>query len=256
MLHRRALFAAPLFAAASAWAQQPPLQIDVSVHFDSATLLWVPFRAPGLPAGMMLRPLRRIDDGGLRSAVVRMAAGYTSGGRRRIRNRIQIYVLSGEVAIGDLKLRRASYACLQPGSNLPSIGSPVGAEFLIICDGAPAFEAVTGGKDLEGAVINERVNTDTTVRLWEDPVSGANTSHIRVPSGWTSPGPEYHPCQEEIFCITGDIAPDDIRILKPGWFLWNPPYGVHGFRLFSTAGGTVLEWHDAKWAKLIYEGPV
>ena len=88
----------------------------------------------------------------------------------------------------------------------------------------------------------------------EDPVTGATLSHLRVPPGWTSEGPEYHPCQEEIFCLTGDIAPDRIRILRPGWFLWNPAYGVHGYDLHSTVGGTVLEWHDGPWAKIIYDG--
>ena len=258
-MNRRALFKvipSMALAANAAVAQTiaPEPQIDVSVYFDSATLAWVPFRPKGLPGGMMLRPLRRTDDGSLRSAIVRMPAGWSSGGRRALINRIQIYVMSGEVTLGDLKLRRNSYVCLQPGSTMAALGSSVGAEFLIVSDGAPVFVDSTGGADHVGAVVFERVDTDKTIRLWENPDNGATMTHIRVPPGWTSPGPEYHPCQEEIFCLTGDIAPDDIRILKPGFFLWNPPYGVHGFHLFSTAGGTVLEWHDAKWAKLIYQG--
>ena len=30
------------------------VRVDVSLCFDSGTLLWVPFRAPGLPAGLRL----------------------------------------------------------------------------------------------------------------------------------------------------------------------------------------------------------
>lgn len=99
-----------------------------------------------------------------------------------------------------------------------------------------------------------RVPSDRTSRLWEDPVSGATMALLAIPPGWSSPGPEYHPCQEEILCLTGDIAPDDIRKMTAGWFLWNPPYGVHGYHLHAINGGTVLEWHDAPWAKVVYKG--
>ena len=71
-------------AQSAAQSSEPKPRLDVSICFDSATMLWVPFRARGLPAGLMHRPLRRLDDGSLRSAVVRIPAGWSSGGNTRL----------------------------------------------------------------------------------------------------------------------------------------------------------------------------
>ena len=244
------------------------IRVDVSVCFDSATMLWVPFRPPGAPEGLRLRHLRRLDDGSLRSAIVNAPAGWESGGPLRLLSRLQIYVTSGTLQLGDRALNQNAYFNYAADSVMPSFGSETGAEFLIVCDGPPAFESAAGEPGASDALVIEDVAAEFETRgadpsrprnmggwtLWEDPVSGATLSFLKVPPGWTAPGPEYHPCQEEIFCLTGDIAPDDIRILKAGWFLWNPAYGVHGFHLHSTEGGTVLEWHDGPWDKVIYEG--
>ena len=245
------------------------VRVDVSVAFDSATMLWVPFRPPGAPAGLRLRHLRRLDDGSLRSAIISAPAGWDSGGRLRLSSRLQIYVTSGALSLGDRSLKTNAYLNYGAGSVMPAFGSDTGAEFLLVCDGPPAFEAAAGQSEATDAIVIEDVATEFEARgtdgkprsmggwtLWENPESGATMSFLKVPPGWKSQGPEYHPCQEEILCLTGDIAPDDIRILKAGWFLWNPAYGVHGFHLHSTEGGTVLEWHDGPWAKLIYEGEV
>ncbi len=233
-------------------AEREP-RLDVSVALDSSTLLWVPFRARGLPAGLMHRPLRRLDDGSLRSAVVRIPAGWSSGGRNRLAERIQMYVIAGALRMGDRTLTKDTYLCNHSGRVMPVWGAVDETEVLLVCDGPPAFNS-TDDPAQDMAILIEDVASGGYSRLWEDEESGATMSFLRVPPGWTSEGPEYHPCQEEIFCLTGDIAPDDIRVLKAGWFLWNPAYGVHGFHLHSTEGGTVLEWHDGPWAKLIYEG--
>jgi len=87
-------------------------------------LLWVPFRARGLPAGLMHRPLRRLDDGCLRSAVVRIPACWSRGGKTRLAERIQMYVLSGVVRVGDRTLKAGSYLCNHPGRVMPAWGLP------------------------------------------------------------------------------------------------------------------------------------
>ena len=205
----------------------------------------------------MHRPLRRLDDGSLRSGILQIPSGWSSGGNTQLKQRFQLYVLSGSLRIGDRTYNKDTYICHHDGLVLAEFGSGEGpqggAEVLIVCDGPPAFE-LTPEPAGTLAIVVEDVPSKGTTQLWEDPRSGATMSHLQVPPGWTSEGPEYHPCQEEIFCLTGDIAPDRLRILKPGWFLWNPAYGVHGYDLHSTAGGTVLEWHDGPWAKVIYEG--
>jgi hypothetical protein len=110
-------------------------------------MLWVPFRAKGLLAGLMHRPLRRLDDGSLRSAVFRIPAGWSSGGNTRLAERIQMYALSGAVRVGDRVLKASSYLCNHPGRIMPQWGSveegPTGeeAQVLLICDGSPTFRA-------------------------------------------------------------------------------------------------------------------
>lgn len=262
------LFAGPPSRKAVAMEADPRIRVDVSVCFDSATMLWVPFRPPGAPAGLRLRHLRRLENGSLRSAIINAPAGWDSGGPLRLSSRLQVYITSGELRLGNRALKQNAYFNYAAGSVMPPFGSKSGAEFLLVCDAPPAFEPAAGNSETRDALVIEDVAAEFETRgkdpsrprnmggwtLWEDPESGATLSYLRVPPGWTSPGPEYHPCQEEILCLTGDIAPDDIRILKPGWFLWNPAYGVHGFHLHSTEGGTVLEWHDGPWDKFIYEG--
>jgi hypothetical protein len=201
----------------------------------------------------MHRPLRRLDDGSLRSAVVRMPGAWTIQGPSHFQTQVQLLVLQGELRLGDAVLPRFGYAALPPGFNVTRFESATGAEFLLVCDSDPVL-AATAGMSTDGATILANPPTDRTTRLWKDERTGANTSLIVVPPKWEVEGPEYHPCQEEIFCISGDIAPDDIRVLKAGWFLWNPPYGVHGWHLHSTAGGIVLEWHDRAYARTVYRG--
>ena len=251
---------------AAAMDAEHKILLDVSVCFDSATMLWVPFRPPGAAEGLRLRHLRRLDDGSLRSAIVNAPAGWDSGGPLRLASRLQMYITSGELRLGDRTLKKNAYLNYAADSVMPPFGSKTGAEFVLVCDGPPAFEAASDDAVARDALVIENVATEFETRgrdpsrprhmggwtLWEDPASGATMSYLKVPPGWDGGAPEYHPCQEEIFCLTGDIAPDDIRILKPGWFLWNPAYGVHGFHLHSTQGGTVLEWHDGPWEKIVY----
>jgi hypothetical protein len=69
-----------------------------------------------------------------------------------------------------------------------------------------------------------------------------------VPGGFEGKGPNWHPCNEEIFCLEGDIGPDDRRIMTPGHYLHNPARCVHGYHEHSRNGAVVLEWHDALWS--------
>ena len=84
--------------------------------------------------------------------------------------------------------------------------------------------------------------------LWQDPISGCDTRLLKVPAGFEGRGPNWHPVNEEIFCIEGDIGPDDTKLLKPGWYLHNPAYGIHGYHEHSKNGAVVLEWHDGPWS--------
>ena len=81
--------------------------------------------------------------------------------------------------------------------------------------------------------------------LWQDPVSGADTRHLTIPKGVSGLGAEWHPCHEEIFCLTRDAVAGDAHPFRAGSFLYNPAYAVHGGnRTVNAAETTMLEWHD------------
>lgn len=131
--------------AVPARAAEPDIQLDVSICFDSAMLLWVPLRIPGLPAGLMHRPLRRLDDGSLRSALVQVPAGWSSGGSLKLGTRVQLFVRSGELQLGGQMFGQNGYVLQHPDRVLAAFSSAKGAELLIMCDSRPSFALAKGG---------------------------------------------------------------------------------------------------------------
>src|SRR4051812_41455828 len=102
MLQRRSFLAAAPVAAlagavpmAKAVVPAPAMKIDVSICFDSGTVLWVPLRLIGAPPGLMHRPLRRLEDGTFRSGIVTARTAWTTTNTLKIFNRIQILLLKG-----------------------------------------------------------------------------------------------------------------------------------------------------------------
>ena len=242
------------------------LRIDVSVCFDSANVPWVPFRPAGAPEGLRLRPLRRLDDGRLRSAVVKIPPGWTSGGHLKLLARQQMFVLAGELRLGDLALGENAYVCQPANSMMPEFGSEAGVEMILVADGTPAFSPASDGDDGAATILEDAYSVpffepeiDGWVlsgiehrTLWRDEKTGADTRLLKMPGGFAGGGTNWHPCNEEIFCLAGDIGPDYDRILKPGCYLWNPAYAVHEYNGHSVDGCTVLEWHDGDWSLNMY----
>jgi hypothetical protein len=238
------------------------LAYDISVHQDTAALADEPLNLDGLPGGAMMRRLRDLRDGAVRSALVTLPQGWTSGGPLRSATVQQIFVLSGALRIGDARIGPQGFAVVKAGAVMGELVAEDEAQAILILDGpqtySPAAEAdgegvlvvedafaiepitpVIHGRRLEG--FERRV-------LWLDEQTGADTRLLRVPGGFKGGGPNWHPVHEEIFCIEGDIAPDDTRLMSAGHYLWNPAYGVHGFHEHSREGCLVVEWHDGAWA--------
>ena len=256
MLHRRSLIAAVPAAfinavpSAKAVVPAPALKFDVSICFDSATVLSVPLRMIGAPLGLMHRPLRRLEDGTFRSAIVTAQAPWTTSNTLKLFNRIQVLLLKGEMRVGETVMKARSFACLPPGY-VAKIDIAPGAEFLMIGDGEPMFESSAMPTRNPEAIFLHDLVYEKSRMVWRDSETGGTTHFVTVPAGWHVDGPEVHPCQEEIFWLSGDIAPDDIRIMTPGWFLWNPINSVHGWNLHSSGGGTGLEWHDRLYSRTV-----
>ncbi len=235
---------------------EPALSENLSRCQHSADIPW---RAadpywPGADGGKILRML---DDGQVRSAVVRLPAGGVSPAQTAVAATVQGYVLSGHVIASEHVLKAGGFFVIPTGQAMPAVESVTDTELLVVLDDPARAQAAdvrpelipntqdiapfvpeVGGMRLEG--FERRV-------LWEDPHTGADTRLLTVPAGFEGKRPNWHPVHEEIFCLAGDIGPDDTRLMTPGSYLHNPAFGVHGYHEHSRGGAVVLEWHDGPW---------
>lgn len=241
---------------------------DVSVVVQTDAVPWEALRLDGLPAGLEVRPLRRLGDGSVRSAIVKVPAGWSSDGWVRPQVAQQGLVLQGSLAIGEARLGPEHYFNHPAGGRIGPIRAEVETEVLWIFDGAQAFVPADPGPLADGtiesldtaavawieSVIEGRPTGIKRKVLWLDPVTGADTRLLIVPPGFEGRGPNWHPINEEIYCLEGDIGPDDVRVMGPGTYLHNPAFGVHGYHEHSRGGARVLEWHDGQWILTFVEG--
>ncbi|MCB2107284.1 MAG: hypothetical protein KDE14_06260 [Rhodobacteraceae bacterium] len=244
----------------------PPLQHDISVAFDTAKVAPEPFTAPGLAAGLSMRPLRRLANGALRSAIVDMPSGWTSEAARIVGGPQQYFILKGRLRLGAQILTTNAFFAGFADETIPAMAAESDVSMIAIYDAPPAYAAPAVGANTVH-VIPDPDKIDPIVPeidgkklvgferrvLWENPANGADTRFLRIPGGFQGRGPNYHPVHEEIYHIWGDGGPDDKRKLSTGWFLWNPAYSVHGYHEHSPEGMVLLEWHDGKWAYVPYK---
>ena len=240
------------------------LDIDTSIctHMDA-----IPSEPLTLgTSGPTLRPLRRLDSGALRSGVVDVPSGWSSETPLRVATTLQMFLVTGALRIGGKPAAANGFVLVRAGGVLPVMVADSDTRLILINDGEQAWTPAEAGDDAEVTpdvmavepivpVVAGRVLTGFERRvLWIDPETGADTRLLRVPGGFEGKGPSWHPVQEEIFLLEGDIAPDDGRPMRPGSFLWNPARSVHGFHEHSRGGCTLLEWHDGLWSVTLYEG--
>jgi hypothetical protein len=245
---------------------QPQLKHNTSVSFDTARVPSEPFTAPGFPSGLTVRPLRRLDDGTLRSGILHVPANWKSSALSIVGGPQQYFILSGQLRLGDKTLRANAFFAGFADETIPEIACETAAEVIAIYDAPPAYTPAKAGAAPVHIIpdVHEITPITPEIRgrkltgferrvLWENPANGADTRFLRIPGGFEGGGPNYHPVHEEIYHIWGDGGPDDSRKLQTGWYLWNPAYTVHGYREHSAEGMVLLEWHDGKWAYLPYQ---
>ncbi len=244
---------------------EPDLKYDASVLVDSAALPWEPFSPEGYAAGIRMRVLRRLDDGTLRSAILDVPAGWSNAAALAGRVAEQGYVLSGVLQVGGRRLEAGSFYFHPAGATSGPVSSKTGARVIAIFEGAQSYGAASNARASTASTAIEHLVAENVppfepviggrkigVRrrvLWEDPVSGADTRHLTLPAGLSGLGAEWHPVNEEIFCLSRGPGPVIEGDLRTGWFLYNPAFAVHGgHRRVQPSDMTLLEWHDGKWA--------
>lgn len=237
--------------------------------FESAMLINADEVAPETfnfgPAPAQVKPLRKLPDGTLRSGLLNLPEGWTSSTHLRARATLQLMLRRGRITLGNRTLATDAFVVVPAGGVLPPITVLQNSELLIITDAGQSFEpAPSSGAD---ALITEDVYAIEPIVpviagrplvgferrvLWLDPTSGADTRLLRIPAGFSGPGPNWHPVNEEIFCLEGEIEPAEGRSMQAGWFLWNPARSVHGYHESTRPGCTLLEWHDGPWDLVKY----
>lgn len=206
-----------------------------------------------------VRPLRRLDDGSLRSALVTLTAGWRCKAALEVAAIQQFAILKGCLRLGDRALGASAFVVVRAGDTMPPVEVTEDCELLLIQNPDQSYRPA---EDAGDALITEdmfAVEPFTPVIdgtplhgferrvLWLDPDSGADTRLLRVPGGFRGAGSSWHPVEEEIFCVEGDIRPDPSRPMRPGSFLWNPARSIHGFDEYTENGCILLEWHDGPW---------
>ena len=236
----------------------PDLQHDISVCFDSlnAPRDRIDFGSGSMP--LAVRVLRRTDDQALRSVIADLPAGWRVTGTGST-GHVQGYVLDGTASLDGRALPSGGFFVQHGGTGLRNLTTQGGAQLLLIFDGAPDFSAkvptapvvfLANALEVEAItpVVNGLSKEGFSRRvLWKDAANGADTRLLQV-ARFEGMGPSWHPVHEEIFCLSGDIGPDDRRLMKPGWNQHNPAFGIPGYREHSHGGATILEWHDGEWS--------
>jgi hypothetical protein len=238
----------------------PDLSFDTSTLINTADLEAEPLALPGLASGLMALVLRRTDDGHLRSAVVDLPAGWSSGPCAGAVGH-QGYVLAGTLHDGENTLAPGTFFFHPPGHAF-DWRCDQSVRLVLILNGPQSYAGSASRNRSPEAIPALRPEsvpvTPSTIEgrptgvirrvLWQDSATGADTRHLTIPAGVSGLGAEWHPCNEEIYCLTRDTTPGDDGALRAGCFLFNPAYAVHGGnRTVNAAEMTLLEWHDGLW---------
>lgn len=243
-------------------AQPKDLAYDISVCVHSDDIAREEAAIWGTrPVG--LRPLRRLPDGTLRSGIVTLPKGWTADACVPAANQ-QMAILSGRVAFGETTLTGGAFTVVRAGAVMPAMTAEEETVLILIqdegqsytpADGAAADAApeaivvpdVTAIEPFTPVIDGVRLHGFERRVLWIDPDTQADTRLLRIPAGFRGAGANWHPVQEEIFCLEGDIQPDDTRPMRAGSYLWNPARSIHGFDEVTHGGCVLLEWHDGLW---------
>ena len=185
-----------------------------------------------LAAGPLSGLSRRVlsEDGATRASTALLRAPADWEGRAgELEGYVEIFVVRGNVAVGDVTLGRLGYASLAAGTQ---IAIAAGTELLLMVDPARA-----------GSIPSEPATIDGEQLDWEQELHGApggvgvkvfhgaddkgpvtllvgNVPHYRS-------GPEFHECPEEILVLEGDVGNEGVSV-RAGDYLWRPEYITHG----------------------------
>lgn len=220
-------------------------------------LPWEPAHGENWPVGAEVKVLSRDESSGALTGIVRLPEGYRRGAGHH-EGATEYLVLSGGLRVGRALRGRGYYGYSPSGTNQEPWVSDEGAELLFMArDSTPDFVPKPG-------IVREdagQIQLDTARIPWmitpvEGPPPGICVKLLRhveetgelaalianVPQ-FDYPKLEFHDCIEEIFCVSGDIWLGNAGAMRPGSYLWRPPYITHG-PFYSEHGSVLFLWVD------------
>jgi hypothetical protein len=165
---------------------------------------------------------------------------------------VEIFVLLGEIMLGDLSLRPGNYAYLPPGSSGLSMSTLHGAQVLYFLSDADSRAIIRTPLFMSRDVVPWQPISDDAFdvglqvkELRSDPGSGARTYLLKVEPGATLPWQKSSVVTEGFLlsgdyrhseCVNGKVITGEYT---PGGYFQRPPQAVNGGPLAGSTEGAV-----------------
>lgn len=212
-----------------------------------------PLPALGWPVGATMRVLSISSTNGALTGELLLPAGYRRPAGHYA-TQVEWLVLEGAVRVGGT-LRGVGYFEFNPaGGATEALTCDQGAKILLLCRARPDFVPAPGPHGTA-----DRIQLDSEVMPWEGshipgpppgiilkllrhvPETNEMTWICANPPRWDYPMLEYHDCIEELYLIEGDIWLGNSGTMRPGSYLWRPPFITHG-PFYSQTGAVLFGW--------------
>ena len=221
--------------------------------------------------GVESRLLSHDDATGACTLLVRYPAGWRSSDLHHLDVDEELFVLGGDLEIGESKHTEKSYAHLPAGYDRAGARSAGGAVVLTFFSGEPrSVPGAAPAGTLDERRLVERVDGHAgdwggnfhpqfppgagRKFLRRDPIDGEETWLLGTMPLRSGRRPEKHPVVEEMFLLSGELV-GHVGVMQAGAYFWRPPEEWHGpfgsktgnLMLFRTKGGplsTVYTDHE------------
>lgn len=203
-----------------------------------------PLEIEGLPPGLRLKTLSRDESNGALSGVLEIPAGWSFDGDFTANAPEQLFVLRGDLEIGDCRMTEQFYSYRPAGAAHGRMRSETGCETIVMWDAEFTVNAGDKG-DADGVIVNDTIKTYWEPTIATGPAAGIKVKRLRevketgemtfivgIMPNWYEPRPEHHPCVEESFKIFGDMNLNmnlgDKLVMGERSYFYRPPWIKHG----------------------------
>jgi quercetin dioxygenase-like cupin family protein len=204
---RRGIAAGCLVAAAAltACVSSPGARVPYPAFVQAAEL--EPVFTAALP-GTRAQPLFLDGREGVASLLLTLPGDWDWNAGGAPGKSVEIYVLEGEIRLGDVTLQSGNYAWLPPGSTSMPMSTEAGAQLLYFVDDADPHAVIrtplfTSREVVPWQPVDGSAGVQRKV-LRSDPGSGATTALVRVAPGTGKAGWRASSAATEGYLLSGD----------------------------------------------------